>query len=92
MSDYVKASLNSAKSLLHALRSRPAFKDVSSSGRAPCQTVLASFPLTGKKLGEIATMVKQIGIAEIDEALLLGFTGGLCIKPSGSIVQPGTSS
>jgi hypothetical protein len=92
MSDYVLASLNSAKSLLRALRSRPAFNDVSSSERARVQTVLASSPLTSGHLSEIATMVKQIGFAEIDESLLLDFIGGLCIKPSGSIVQPGTSS
>ena len=91
MSDYVRASLNSSKSLLHALRSRPSFNDVSSSERARVQTVLAAAPLTSEHLGEIATMVQQIGFAELDESLLLDFIGGLCIKPSGSIVQPGTS-
>jgi hypothetical protein len=92
MSDYVRASLNSSKSLLHALRSRPSFNDVSSSERARVQTVLAAAPLTSEHLGEIATMVKEMGFAELDESMLLDFIGGLCIKPSGSIVQPGTSS
>ncbi len=92
MSDYVQASLNSAKSLLHALRSRPALKDVSSPERARAQTVLASYPLTRAQLGEIAAMVQQIGFAEIDESLLLDVIGGLSIKPAGGIVQPGSSS
>jgi hypothetical protein len=92
MSDYVKASLNSAKSLLHALRSRPSFTDVSSSERARIQTVLASSPLTTEKLAEIAGMINQIGFADIDETLLLDFIGGLCMQPSGGMVQPGTST
>jgi hypothetical protein len=92
MSDYIMASLNCAKSLLHALRSRPAFNDVSSSERARVQAVLASSPLTSDHLSEIATTVKTIGFAEIDESLLLDFIGGLCIKPAGGIVQPGTPS
>ena len=86
MSDYIRASLNSAKSLLHALRSRPAFNDVSSSDRARVQLVLASSPLTSDHLSEVATMVKEIGFAEVDESLLLDFIGGLCIKPAGGIV------
>ena len=89
MSDYVKASLNSAKSLLHALRSRPSFTDVSSSERARIQTVLASSPLTTEKLADIAGMINQIGFADIDDRLLLDFIGGLCMQPSGGMVQPG---
>ncbi len=85
MSDYIRASLNSAKSLLHALP-RSAFNDMSSSEPARVQLVLASSPLTSDHLSEVATMVKEIGFAEVDESLLLDFIGGLCIKPAGGIV------